>query len=188
MVKGLVSLRFPMAKDAERFYEILNNPNFIYFSPVESLEAERRWIRGTKKRRQQNIEWNFTILYKGEVVGGVGIEINYHRPYTGEIGYFVDEKYWGLGIASEAVRLAEKMGFEKYGLERIEILMQPENKASEKVAVKNGYLKEGLLRNAIILKDKRKRSVWLYAKSKEEYLDEKKGRKQRGNAGRPERN
>jgi RimJ/RimL family protein N-acetyltransferase len=39
----------------------------------------------------------------------------------GELGYFVDEKYWGKGIATEAVKLAEKIGFGKLGLKRIEI-------------------------------------------------------------------
>ena len=103
---------------------------------------ERKWLRGNAERRKNNTNWNYAIIYGKEIVGGLGVKINYHRKYIGEIGYFIDEKYWGRGIASRAVKLAEAICFKKLKLKRIEILMQPANRASEKVAIKNGYLKE----------------------------------------------
>lgn len=81
-------------------------------------------------------------------MGGCGIKINQHRPFIGEIGYFVDERYWGIGIAPKAVKLLEKKGFGKFKLKRIEILMDIRNSASERVAVKGGYKKEGTMRKA----------------------------------------
>ena len=45
------------------------------------------------------------------------------------------------------------------------LLMLPENIASEKVAVKNGYLKEGILHKALTHKDGSKRDCYLYAKT-----------------------
>lgn len=44
--------------------------------------------------------------------------------------------------------------------------MRPENKASERVAIKSGYLKEGKLKK--LVEDRRtgeKKDVWLYAKT-----------------------
>jgi ribosomal-protein-alanine N-acetyltransferase len=90
-------------------------------------------------------------VYKKNLVGAVGIRIDRFRPYIGEVGYFVDEKYWGKGIASEAVKLAEKIGFGKLGLKRIEIMMVRKNKASENVATKCGYQKEGIVRKKLLL-------------------------------------
>lgn len=42
--------------------------------------------------------------------------------------------------------------------------MQPENKASEKVALKCGYKKEGLLKKAIDGNDGKKKDALIYAK------------------------
>jgi RimJ/RimL family protein N-acetyltransferase len=42
--------------------------------------------------------------------------------------------------------------------------MQPENIASEKVAIKNGYLKEGRMRKAVRGKDGEMKDCYLYAK------------------------
>jgi ribosomal-protein-alanine N-acetyltransferase len=100
-----------------------------------------------------------------EIVGGIGVKINKHRSFIGEIGYFIDEAYWGQGIATEAVRLLEEICIRELRMTRIELLMLPENVASEKVAIKSGYRKEGLLQKALLHKDGSKRDCLLYAKT-----------------------
>lgn len=161
----MITLRLQKISDAKRFFEILNNPNFIYFGVMpKSVEDEKNWLRGNQKCRKENTSWNYAILYNNKVVGGIGVKINYHRRYVGEIGYFLDENYWGRGITSRAVKLVEKICFQKLKLKRIEIIMQPENKASEKVAIKNKYQKEGLMRKAIKGKDGKMKDCLLYAK------------------------
>jgi len=80
-----------------------------------------------------------------EAIGGIGVKINQHRSYIGEIGYFIDEAYWGQGIATEAVRLLEAICFEDLRMTRIELLMLPENIGSEKVEIINEYFKAGFL-------------------------------------------
>ncbi len=160
-----IEIRYPQVKDAPVLFNIVSNPNFIYFNPsAKSVADEIDWIKTRPEKRKQNQEYNYAILYNGQVVGGVGLKINQSREYIGEIGYVVDEKYWGKGIASRAVKLIEKERFKNRGLSRLEILMQPENKASERVAIKAGYLKEGLLRKYIKGKDGRMKDSWLYAK------------------------
>lgn len=42
--------------------------------------------------------------------------------------------------------------------------MQPANTASEKVAIKNGYKKEGLMKKAVRNKEGKMKDVYLYAK------------------------
>ncbi|MFA6514063.1 MAG: GNAT family protein [Patescibacteria group bacterium] len=161
-----VTIRYQLIKDARRFFEILNNPNFIYFpTSVNSVAEEKKILKENAQKRKDNISWNYSILYGNQLVGGIGVRINRTRPYAGEIGYFVDEKYWGKGISTQAVKLAEQEGFKKLGLNRIEIIMRPENKASEKVAIKNGYKKEGRMKKAIKDKNGMMRDALLYAKT-----------------------
>ena len=162
----MIQLRLQQISDAQRFYEILNNPNFLYFgSQPKSVEAEIAWLEGNAQRIKENTEWNYTIMKGDIVIGGIGVKINAHRSYIGEIGYFIDEAYWGKGIATEAVRLLEQFCFQELGMTRIELLMLPENIGSEKVAIKNGYLKEGILHKALKHKDGSKRDCYLYAKT-----------------------
>lgn len=161
-----ITIRYQKITDAKIFYEMLNNPNFVYLHVrPKSIFDEKKWLRDNPKRRKNNIEWNYTILFDNRTVGAIGIKINQHRKFIGEIGYFIDEDYWRRGIATQAVKLVEKEAFKKLGLTRIEIIMQPENVASEKVAIKAGYKKEGILRKAIEGKGKKEDAI-LYAKVK----------------------
>jgi [ribosomal protein S5]-alanine N-acetyltransferase len=165
-----ITIRLQQVSDAKRFYEILNNPSFIYF-PVKpaSIKAEKEFLATNKKLQKNNTDWNFSILLGKQVIGAVGIKINRNRNYVGEIGYFIDQKYWGRGYATHATKLADTYGFEKLNLERIEILMNPKNIGSEKVAINNGYQKEGKMRNAIKDRDGKIQNAYLYAKTKIDY-------------------
>ena len=159
-----IKIRKQHISDAKRFHEILNNANFIYF-PVksESIEDEKDFLRKNPEKWKNNIEYNFSIIRDQEVVGAVGIKIDQNRTYIGEIGYFVDEAFWGRGCATKAVELVERFAWQELGLVRIEIVMDLENTASEKVAVNAGYLKEGIVRGKLKNGDNY-RDAFLYAK------------------------
>jgi RimJ/RimL family protein N-acetyltransferase len=65
----------------------------------------------------------------------------------GEIGYVVEPRARGRGIAGRAVGLLTRWGFDALGLERIELRIDPRNAASARVAERAGYSLEGVLRN-----------------------------------------
>ena len=160
-----VELRLQRLSDAKRFFKILSNPNFVFFgAKPKSIEAEKEWLKKGFEKRKKNLEHNYAITYDGKLIGGCGIKINQHRTFIGEIGYFVDEAYWGKGVATKATKLLEKIAF-KMDVKRIEIVMQLGNKGSVKVAKKCGYVKEGKLRKAISHLGKYE-DVYLYSKVK----------------------
>jgi ribosomal-protein-alanine N-acetyltransferase len=164
---GKVTIRPQRLTDARRFFEILNNENFLYFRVrPETIEEQKAFLRRNDQKRKENYEHNYAILLDGRLVGACGIKIDQHRPFIGEIGYFLDEECWGCGITTQAVKLLEQIGFSKLGLERIVIQMHPGNKASERVAVKCGYRKEGLMRKATKHPDGTFTDARLYAKTK----------------------
>lgn len=162
------TLRYQKFTDARRFCEILGSGNFHFLTIKPTLKDEIFYLLQNSKKRKRNFEHNYTIVYDKKIVGAIGIKINPHTPYIGEIGYFVDENFWNKGIATAAVKLIEKTGFTKLNLERMEIVMIPENTGSVRVAEKCGYKKEGLLRNRIFNKDSYHDAL-LYAKVKCEY-------------------
>jgi ribosomal-protein-alanine N-acetyltransferase len=133
--------------DAERFLEIITHTNleFIEF-PIKTLEEEKYFLQLNEAKRKANFEYNYSVLYYGRLIGACGIKIDQHRPWVGEIGYFIDRDYQGKGIATEAVKQLEKVGFEKLDLQRLIILMDTRNPTSERVAQKCKYEKEGIMK------------------------------------------
>ncbi|HEU5362448.1 MAG TPA: GNAT family N-acetyltransferase [Gaiellaceae bacterium] len=65
----------------------------------------------------------------------------------GELGYVVAPAARGRGIASRAVGLLTDWGLGELGLDRIELRIDPANTASSRVAERNGYRLEGVLRS-----------------------------------------
>ena len=142
-------MSYQRVSDANQYFEILNNPNFTYFKVCpKNIEAEKYFLRLNSEKRKNNIQYNYGIWLDGKLIGGCGINVHQFRTFIGEIGYFLDEEYWGKGITVKAVKLLENIGFQKLGLKRIEILMHPKNLSSEKVALKCGYEKEGTMKKA----------------------------------------
>jgi ribosomal-protein-alanine N-acetyltransferase len=164
-----ITLREQSIDDAERFFEIINNPKFIYFQvPIHNVQEERDFLLHTEEKKIRNIEHNYTILLGKKVIGGCGIKIRQHRSYIGEIGYFIDEHYWGKGYATKAVKELEQIGFRDLSLHRIEIWMQSGNSASEQVAIKNNYQKEGTMKQSVYnCKTQNYHDAYLYAKTKD---------------------
>jgi len=146
-----IRLRYLQIKDARRLYEILNCPDVVYFSAAPATIAEEeRYIRRCQERQRQNLEHTFAIVRAGEVVGAVGLKLDPFRSHVGEIGYFVDRRLWGRGIAPRAVALAEDMAVRRMELRRIELLTLPGNEASIRVAQKCGYRREGIQRAKLL--------------------------------------
>jgi RimJ/RimL family protein N-acetyltransferase len=67
------------------------------------------------------------------------------------LGYWVRTSRTGEGIATKAAKSALRYGFEKLGLHRIEIVVADDNKPSLRIAEKLGAVREGLLRNRLLI-------------------------------------
>jgi ribosomal-protein-serine acetyltransferase len=87
----------------------------------------------------------------GRLVGGVGLNHVSRVRRSANLGYWVADDARGGGVAVSAARSAVIWAFAQLGLQRIEILVQPENTASLRVAVKLGAVCEGIARNGIIV-------------------------------------
>jgi RimJ/RimL family protein N-acetyltransferase len=81
----------------------------------------------------------------------------------GEIGYVVAPARRGRGIASRAVRLLTRWGFDDLHLERIELRIDPGNSGSNVVAERAGYTREGVLRS-VAFKEGRRVDVGIWSR------------------------
>lgn len=72
-----------------------------------------------------------------EIIGWAGLQF---LPELNEIevGYLLDQPFWGKGYATEAARASLRFGFEHFGFPRMIALVHPENIASRRVIEKCG--------------------------------------------------
>lgn len=111
------------------------------------------WIAHCQRTWNAGIGYHLGIFdsASGVLHGGVGFsDVNAMRR-SANLGYWVADAARGREVAVTAARLAANWAFEEQGLQRIEILVQPENTASLRVAVKLGAVCEGIARNGIII-------------------------------------
>jgi [ribosomal protein S5]-alanine N-acetyltransferase len=94
---------------------------------------------------------HFAIIHNGILAGGCGIIVkeDVYRK-TAEIGYWIAEPCWGLGIATAAVKLLTAYAFDAFDIVRLQAEVFEHNKASMKVLQKNGYIQEAIHRGAVI--------------------------------------
>ncbi len=79
-----------------------------------------------------------TLPGSGELVGGCGL-MSRVGPGALEIGYWVDTRHTGRGIATESARLLAHAALSASGIERVEIHCDEANGASAAVARRLGF-------------------------------------------------
>ncbi|SDZ46445.1 Protein N-acetyltransferase, RimJ/RimL family [Amycolatopsis xylanica] len=93
---------------------------------------------------------HFAVVDAGtdRLLANVGLRHTDWETSTTEIGYWVSPWARGRGHAAEAVRIVAGWVLGEQRFERLELKAADGNAASQRVAVKAGFQREGLLRNA----------------------------------------
>ncbi len=139
--------------DAKAIVRIANNKNIWlnlrdkFPNPYTEKDANN-FIRIVQDNPQDCVK---LIEYAGYVVGLVSLHRQsdvYSHSY--ELGYFLDEQYWGQGIGGTAVKRMVTYGFESLKIHRIFASVFDYNPASMRILEKCGFVKEGVKKEAII--------------------------------------
>ena len=87
-------------------------------------------------------EWVWAITLRGEdrLLGAVGLT---PEEETAELGYWLSQAHWGLGIATEAAQAIVDFGFERLGLAHLTSGYFEDNPASGRVLTKLGFIETG---------------------------------------------
>lgn len=147
----MVTIREWKRSDAVGLSSVLNNKkvmdNLRDGLPYPYTSDDALFYINSCLSADKNGQFCFAIAYNDEVVGSIGIfrQGNIHFK-TAELGYYVGEKFWGKGIATEAIKLACKYVFDNTDIVRIYAEPFAENIGSCRVLEKNGFALEGVLR------------------------------------------
>ncbi|MEX2210319.1 MAG: GNAT family protein [Gaiellaceae bacterium] len=141
--------------DAAALVRRINDPDIAAFldrvpHPYTHDDA-REWFELAGAAWQDGTMATFAIEVEGieGAAGGIGIHFFTGLDEgTAEIGYWVAAEARGRGAASAATRLAAEWAFEALpGLTRLQLRADVENVASNRVAEKAGFTREGVLRS-----------------------------------------
>lgn len=123
--------------------------SFPYPYTLEDATAMIRYVY------ENNIKVVKAIDFNGELAGIISLHIEDDVfRYNAEIGYWLGERYWGRGIGTKALELMTSFGFDILKLNRIYAQVFENNVGSMIILERNGYKKEGILRQAIFKEGK----------------------------------
>ena len=156
-----ISLRPWEESDAEAVYEACQDLEIQHWIPVIPRPYTREDAAAFVTGALQLGPHQFAIVENGEVVGSIGMGVNAQQ--TGHIGYWCASAARGRGVTTTALRLLSRYAFDELGLERLELVTDPDNRASQRVAEKVGYRREGILRSHIRHRDGRRRDSVMFS-------------------------
>ncbi|MDP9024553.1 MAG: GNAT family N-acetyltransferase [Candidatus Eremiobacteraeota bacterium] len=154
IVRGLLcTLRPWRLDDVDALPQIANDPEVVRFmnhrfpSPYTRADAET-WVR---LNLEEPDVLNWAIDVDGELAGGIGL-IPGVLEHAGNvaIGYWVGRRFWGRGIASDALRVLTAHALAALRPRRLWANVMGENGTSARVLEKAGYVREAVLARAIV--------------------------------------
>jgi len=107
----------------------------------------RDFINGTAADVAAGRELALAIVDQSDrVLGALGLSNFDWLDLKGEIGYWMAAEFRGRGIGARATRLLAVWALTELRLERLELLANPKNEASLRLAERAGFTREGTLR------------------------------------------
>lgn len=154
--KRLILRRMRASDDAD-MYEYASQPSvseYLLWSPHQSREQSYHYLRSVQEcyKRAEFFDWAITLVDSGKMIGTCGYTTLDADHSRAEIGYVLNPRYWGQGIACEAAKAAIGYAFDVLNVNRVEAHYMVGNERSRRVMEKCGMSFEGVLRQYMFVK------------------------------------
>lgn len=158
-------------EDIDGLYAYAKNPNVgpnAGWKPHESREESAKII---KTLFMPHTVWAIRLKETGEIIGSIGLEPDRRREEVNsrELGYSLAEKAWGHGYMTEAAQAVIDYAFVTYGLAILAICTGPENRRSQRVIEKCGFVYEGRQRMGYHIFDGSDRDNLMFSMTRAEW-------------------
>ncbi|QBO35220.1 N-acetyltransferase [Periweissella cryptocerci] len=147
-----LTLRPVTLADAADIYAYLRDEETVKFISVPPAKSIEDVIENSiKSYFMLNPLGKWGIEYAGKLVGTIDLRLDDNNR-SAEIGYVLNQAYWGQGIMPEAANAIVQLGFEKLNLVRIHAEHDVLNPKSGRVMIKIGMQREGIALKSLIVK------------------------------------
>ncbi|MBO9532921.1 MAG: GNAT family N-acetyltransferase [Solirubrobacteraceae bacterium] len=128
-----------------------------------SFSIAEDWIAGQDEARRWRERLDLAVMdpVSGRLLGAVGLTGFEDAHRRAELGYWTAPDARRRGVATRAAPLLARWAFDVLGLERLQLLIEPVNMGSVRVAEAIGAVQEGLLRDHSLIAGQR-RDVLIY--------------------------
>jgi RimJ/RimL family protein N-acetyltransferase len=160
----VVVLRRWRETDLPAQLEAFSDPLFERFSDwAPRTEADARvCLAEYEQARRRGVQLEFALVEPhndARLLGGASLNNVNLAQGRGAVGYWLAPHARGRGVATRAVRLISRWALEDLQLARLELTCGPDNRASQAVAERCGFVREGVLRSHVPFKATRRDTV-----------------------------
>ncbi|HEU5356402.1 MAG TPA: GNAT family protein [Actinocrinis sp.] len=116
-----------------------------------TFEEGHRWctnVANMLRAMGDGIHWAITDAHSGRYLGGIGVKGTDWLGRSTEVGYAMAPWARGRGYCTEALRAAAEWFLREHAFNRVELFAATGNIASQRVAEKAGFVREGVARNS----------------------------------------
>jgi [ribosomal protein S5]-alanine N-acetyltransferase len=143
-----VRLRPPRPDDVDAITPMCQDPAIARFTTIPwpyEREHAVNWVDESTQHWRDGSGASFLIVdaETDEVLGSLGLVRFEPAQRVAEVGYLVKKEARGLGVAPRALALVARWTLVDLGVARLELLTDVRNRASQRVAEKAGFTREG---------------------------------------------
>lgn len=148
---GAIALRPWRPDDLVAMTEALQDPEIPRWTTIPSPYGERdarEYLSRVEPDRLSGRELGLAVVdaKTDAVLGGCGLSRFEWPELKCEIGYWVARQQRGRAVGTRAVTLLAQWAVGPLGMERLELLVDPRNEPSNRLAITAGFTREGLMR------------------------------------------
>jgi RimJ/RimL family protein N-acetyltransferase len=143
-------------RDADALFALHSNPRVLRYwdsPPWTGPERAAGFIADCRQRAEEGTGVRLAIdrVSDGAFIGWCSLSRWNPDFRSASLGYILDEPAWGHGYATEAARAVLQWAFDNLDLNRVQAETDTRNVASAHVLEKNGFMREGTLREDCIV-------------------------------------
>ena len=128
---------------------------WIPFVPVPYTQRDAaEYVEACLAAAEGRYPLAMTAAGDDRLLGSIDLRVNVMR--IGHIGYWVAREARGRGVCTHALRVLSRWALDELGLGRLELITDPDNHASQRVAEKVGFKREAVLRSHLLYRDGRR--------------------------------
>lgn len=170
-----ITLRKIIPSDLDSLFEIYSNEKLFLHSPVmlkKNKDTVANMIGHFERdyNKKKVIFLGISVNSDPENIVGVAEIFDYNREVNMiTIGYRINDRFWGRGIATKTVKAMVEYLFNDIGINRIQAFVMPENTKSLNVLRRNNFVEEGTVRQGYVWKGKGVVDLVLFSMIKSDY-------------------
>ena len=170
-----ITLRKIVPSDIDSIYQIYNNDKLFIHSP-NMLKKNKNTVLNMIGHFERDFNKKKMIFLgiiendNPDYIVGVAEMFDYdHNVNMVTIGYRLNDRFWGKGLATKTVRAITGYLFNDIGINRIQAFVMPENIKSLNVLRRNNFVEEGTIRQGFVWKGRGVVDLTLFSMLKSDF-------------------